>query len=388
MLGKRLPPLNGLWRSIRGAAGAEYGASVPDERICGTSAAARDVTDPEAQTPCSSAMTSARLFTGARDTDGHFHAAGLDAVMAEKLGLSVPLRLHAVVPAPGGGAVAIARRPGDLAFVLGKPGEPLVLRAAAGRCFAGHGVFFDHGRKFAIAEIDAETADGHIGVLDVEAGFARIADYPTAGVGPHELVRIEGGMVVANGAREPNTDPTLRALLTTAARSNIAVLGEGGQVRSVLEAGADFTGLSLRHMAGVDAGMVVVAAQESEPGIADRPLLFTARDERLEPVEADERVWLSLKGYVGSVAVDASKRFALISSPRGNIAWAFDIHRRRAVGSVHLADVCGIAADGRSGGFIATTGLGTVARLAATEDALGVVEQRTVAVAFDNHLFG
>lgn len=329
------------------------------------------------------------LLSGARDPDGHFRAAGLSGDLHERLGLTTPLRLHAVVPAPGGGAVAVARRPGDLAFVIGPQlAEPLVLHAAEGRCFAGHGIFLEGGRLFAIAEIDTVTAAGTMAILDVAAGYARRAEFSTAGVGPHEMIRLGGRLVVANGAREPNTDPTLTALITTSARSNIGFLDPvTGAVSALLEAGADFDGVSLRHMAADGRGGVVVAAQESDLGVNDRPLLFTATERGLAPLQAPERVWLSLKGYVGSVAVDGSGRFALISSPRGGVLWAFDLAARRPVGSLRLADVCGIAADRGAGGFIATSGLGTIARLKAEPDGLGILAQRTVETSFDNHLF-
>lgn len=330
------------------------------------------------------------LLSGARDSDGHFRAAGLGADLTEQLGLAVPMRLHAVVPTPTGGAVAVARRPGDLAFVLG-PGlrRPLTLHAAEGRCFAGHGVFLESGRLFAIAEIDTGTAEGWMAVLDVDAGYARLAEFPSAGVGPHEMIDLgRHGLVVANGAREPNTDPTLPALLATASRSNVSLLDPAtGEVAARHEAGADFDGVSLRHMAADGRGGVVVAAQESEPGISDRPLLFSVDAGGIAPFEGAERVWLSLKGYVGSVAVDASGRFALISSPRGGIAWCFDLCTRKPVGAVTLADVCGIAGDGTAGGFVATTGLGTIARLKAETDAIGIVSRRVAATSFDNHLF-
>lgn len=330
------------------------------------------------------------VLSGARDGGGRFRAAGLRADLHEALGLTTPLRLHAVVPMPGGGAVAIARRPGDLAFVLDpRLEEPLILRAAPGRCFAGHGVFLEGGTLFAIAEIDVRTGEGAMALLDVAAGYRRRTEFATAGIGPHEMIGLAARtLVVANGAREPNTDPSLEALVTTAARSNLGFLDPAtGALTLSLEAGADFDGVSLRHMAADGAGGVVVAAQESEPGIADRPLLFAATERGIEPFEGSEAVWLSLKGYLGSLAVDRAGRFALCSSPRGGIAWAFDLRTRRPVGSVALADVCGVAADGLAGGFIATTGLGTIARLRIEDGRIGIVEQRSSAVAFDNHLF-
>lgn len=332
----------------------------------------------------------AEIAVGAvRDEGGTFRVAGLGADLHESLGLVTPLRLHAVVPNPRGGLVAVARRPGDLAFVL-PPGADVpatVLHAAAGRRFAGHGVFLDGGRTFAIAEIEVLSGEGRLAFLDVDAGWARRAECATAGIGPHEVVAAKS-LVVANGAREPAPEPGIAALAESEAASTVSFLDPTtGALRAQLEVPAGFEGLSLRHMAVARDGTVLIAAQEQESGVADRPLLFSATERGMLPVDGDESTWRALGGYIGQVAVDASGTIAAVSSPRGGVVVAFDLARRRAIGRVELPDVCGLGGDGSRGGFFATTGLGTVARLLVSEGQLALVESRATPLAWDNHLF-
>ncbi len=324
-----------------------------------------------------------------RDGVGAFRVAGLDAELHETLGLTAPLRLHAVVPNPRGGVVAVARRPGDLAFVLppGADAPAIVLHAADGRRFAGHGVFLDGAKTFAIAEIEVVSGEGRLAFLDVDAGWVRRSECATAGIGPHEVVSAKS-LVVANGAREPAPEPGIAALGDSEAASSVSFLDPvTGALRAQFEAPSGFEGLSLRHMAVAGDGTVLVAAQEQDFGIADRPLLFSATERGLTPIDGDEETWRALGGYIGQVAVDASGRIAAVSSPRGGVVIAFYLARRRTIGRVELPDVCGLAGDGRAGGFLATTGLGTVARLRAVDDRLALLDSRATPLAWDNHLF-
>jgi hypothetical protein len=297
--------------------------------------------------------------------------------------------LHAVVPNPRGGVVAVARRPGDLAFVLppGAETPATVLHAAEGWRFAGHGVFLDAGKTFAIAEIEVLSGEGRLAFLDVDAGWARRAECATAGIGPHEVVSARS-LVVANGAREPSPEPGIAALGESEAISTVSFLDPAtGALRAQFAAPDGFDGLALRHMAVAGDGSVLVAAQEQDLGVSDRPLLFSATLRGMAPIDGDEPTWLALGGYIGQVAVDASGSVAAVSSPRGGVVIAFDLARRAAVGRIELPDVCGHAADGLPGGFLATTGLGTVARLRAVEGRLALVESRATRLAWDNHLF-
>jgi hypothetical protein len=325
-----------------------------------------------------------------RDGGGAFRVAGLGTDLHEKLGLTAPLRLHAVVPNPRGGVVAVARRPGDLAFVLppGADAPATVLHAAEGRRFAGHGVFLDGGRTFAIAEIEVLSGEGRLAFLDVDAGWMRRVEFATAGIGPHEVVAAGKSLVVANGAREPAPEPGIAALAESEAESTVSFLDPAtGALRAQFAAPAGFEGLSLRHMAVARDVTVLVAAQEQDFGIAERPLLFSATERGMAAIDGDESTWRALGGYIGQVAVDASGTVAAVSSPRGGVVVAFDLARRRTIGRVEMPDVCGLSGDGRAGGFIATTGLGTVARLLATEDRLVLLESRATPLAWDNHLF-
>jgi hypothetical protein len=208
-------------------------------------------------------------------------------------------------------------------------------------------------------------------------------------VGPHELVGVSGGLLaVANGAREPKSDPGVAALESTRSRSNLALIDAAtGALDRVIEAeGDDLVSLSLRHLAVTPAGAVLVAAQDTQAGVRDRPLVARLEGSRLRWLDAEPAVTARFCGYVGSLAVDASARFVAASSPKGGVVVVFDLEAGEAVGLVAAPDVCGLARDAEPGRFVATTGLGEILRIAAHEGGVAIVERRASALRWDNHL--
>src|SRR3546814_10690678 len=72
---------------------------------------------------------------------------------------------------------------------------PVALQAAAGRHFFGHGVFLPDGRRMLATENHYEAGHGVLGVYDASDGgdYRRIGEFPTGGVGPHEVVLLPDG---------------------------------------------------------------------------------------------------------------------------------------------------------------------------------------------------
>jgi hypothetical protein len=332
----------------------------------------------------------AGVIGAAIDAAGGFRVGAIDGALGEAEGAPAPVRLHALCPRPDGReAVAVARRPGDLALVLDGRATRVraVFRATEGRRFSGHGVYRDGGRLFLTTEIDAGTGEGVIVVRDVAGGYAAASEFRSSGVGPHELVAAGRLIAVANGAKEPKSDPGVAALETTRTRSNLVMLDPaGGAVDRTAELDDDLASLSLRHLATTPDGGVLVAAQDTEAGVRDRPLVARLDGARLKWLDEDLAVTSRFAGYVGSLAVDRSGRFAAASSPKGGVVAAFDLADDAALGVVAIADVCGLAVDAEAGRFIATTGLGEVLRLAVHEGGVAVIERRSGPLRWDNHL--
>ncbi|MFK8251593.1 DUF1513 domain-containing protein [Ancylobacter terrae] len=295
-------------------------------------------------------------------------------------------RLHWVEPSPDGRtAVAVARRPGTTAVRFDRRvGTVLAsFEPGAGRVFSGHGRFVADGRRFLAVEIDGASGQGTVTLRDVGDGFSIVAEWPSSGIGPHDLLPAGDALVVANGGIEPHTPEAIGADI---AGASVALLDpRSGQTRALAALDADLASLSLRHLAGAADGSVVVAAQDLlADGIA-RPLVHRLTPEgRLQPFDAPDEAWRGFRSYIGSVSFDVSGAYVAAASPRGNRVgvWARD---GRFLGAVPLVDGCGLAPTREAGRFLATSGLGEVIVIGAAEEGVGVVTRRSGGPRYDNH---
>ena len=102
--------------------------------------------------------------------------------------------------------VTFARRPRNFAVAFDYRGNiaPITFTTPANRHFYGHGVFSFDGRLLYATENDFENAAGIIGIYDVQAGFKRLGELKSYGVGPHDIALLSDGrtLVVANGGIE------------------------------------------------------------------------------------------------------------------------------------------------------------------------------------------
>lgn len=294
-------------------------------------------------------------------------------------------RLHWVEPSPDGRtAVAVARRPGTTAVLFDRQAGVVLasFEPGEGRVFSGHGRFIDDGTRFLAVEIERGGGQGVVTRRVVEAGFAIEAEWASSGLGPHDMLPAGGVLVVANGGVEPHT---LEAVGAEIAGASVALLDPvTGETRAVAALGDDLASLSLRHLASVPDGLMVVAAQDLLADGVARPLLYAVEGEGLRAFDAPDEEWRGLRTYVGSVAVDASGQFVAAASPRGNriAVWQRD---GRFVGSLTLVDGCGLAPTRERGQFLATSGLGEVVLIGVGEGEVGVIARRRQPMHFDNH---
>lgn len=315
---------------------------------------------------------------------------GLDAAAR----VPSPARLHGIEASPRGPlAVAVGRRPGRIALVFDreKGGKVGAFGPGAGRVFSGHGRFSADGALFLTNEIERPAEGpvrtmgrGMVAARTVAGKFEIVAEWPTGGDGPHDLMRSGAVLVVANGGIEPNT-PEARDAEATG--STISLLDPTtGAARGEGTLSADLASLSLRHLARDGKGGTVVAAQDLLKDGVSRPLLFSiAGDGALTPFDAPETELMALRGYVGSVAIDRSGAFVACATPRGNrvAVWRRD---GRYLGAVPLMDGCGLAGTFEPGRFIATSGYGEVILVSVEGDAVGVAARHTGGPKFDNHM--
>jgi hypothetical protein len=299
------------------------------------------------------------FLAAARETDDSFSLCGLTADGGETFRIGLPARGHAGAGHPHRAeAVAFARRPGHFALVIDcvrgevrhhlSPGE--------GRQFNGHGVYLDQGRVLVTSEQVAEDSRGVIGIWDVEAGYRRVGEVGTGGIGPHDLRLMPDGetLVVANGGIA--TDPADRTKLNVATmRTNLAFVTLAGGPVEVVEPEADARQNSIRHLAIRGDGLVAFAMQWEGEASAPPLLGLIRRGGGMTLAAAPETEHPLMQGYAGSVAFSGDGMQVAITSPRGGRAQRFGADGT-FLDAVSRGDVCGIAPLGQ--GFLLSDGQG------------------------------
>jgi hypothetical protein len=261
-------------------------------------------------------------------------------------------------------SVVFARRPGTFAVVFdhaGK-GEPLTITSPEGRHFFGHGTFSPDGKLLYATENDFDNAAGMIGIYDATDGFARIGEFPTHGMDPHETLLLADGrtLAIANGGIETHPDFGRQKLnIATMQPSFVFVDRISGELLEKHELDPKLHQLSIRHMDFDERGTIWFSGQYEGPE-SDRPQLIgkAARGEELELVEIDDRVLASFNNYTGAIAANREAGTIAVSSPQGNALAILEAASGKLLSHQTLTEVCGIAPDGA--GFVTTTGRGQV----------------------------
>lgn len=292
---------------------------------------------------------------------------------------TIPARGHAAAAHPRHAqVVGFARRPGDFAFVLDcETGAQIAqLTTPEGRHFYGHGVFSPDGATLFTTENDYDAAVGMIGVWDAR-DYSRLGEFPSGGVGPHDVRLVPGGLVVANGGIETHPDMGRAKLNLPVMEPNLSYLSMTGDVLEQVDLPALRLN-SIRHL-DVRADGLVAVAMQWQGGKTTRPpvLALHTRGRGLRLLDyAPEQ----MNGYGGSVVFSRDGSLVAVSSPRGGRVQVFDVASGALTQSAEIEDVCGLGASGA--GFVASAGTGRMVFL----DGQMVTPLRQTATRWDNHL--
>lgn len=323
----------------------------------------------------------------ARLADGAHALIGLSAAGGEVFRLPLPARGHAAARHPGRPeAVVFARRPGTFALVIDCAAgvERVRLAAPPGRHFYGHGAFSADGGLLYTTENAFESGEGRIGIWET-AGYRRIGEIASGGIGPHEVLLMPGGvrLAVANGGIRTHPDAGRAKLNLATMAPNLAYLdAASGRIAEVAEPPADLRMNSIRHIAARADGTVAAAMQWEGAALEAPPILALHRPgSGLQMLPLADPLQRRTRGYGGSVAFAANGAHVAITAPRGNLMAVFAVEGGASSGLIEAEDVCGVAA--AAGGFMASTGLG---HLLAVEPEGRAARLGGIAGAFDNHL--
>ncbi|WP_128516051.1 DUF1513 domain-containing protein [Tabrizicola thermarum] len=303
---------------------------------------------------------------------------GLSAAGTSLFRVALPGRGHAAAAHPvRAEAVAFARRPGTFALVIDCATGTTRHRLTPpdGMQFNGHGAFSADGTLLMTSEVVAETSEGRIGLWNTQ-GYTRLTDWPSHGIGPHEIRRLpDGRLAVANGGIR--TDPVDRTKLNIPDMApNLTLLAEDGALLDQIDL-PDLRQNSIRHLALSGSAIAFAMQWEGDPAEPVPQLgLWTPGTAPLlcAPPEAEA---FTMQGYAGSIA--ATRDRVLITSPKGGALMLFDA-KGRHIATHHRADLCGAAST--EGTFTVTDGSGAVW----TADDTGLTPLARADTRWDNHL--
>lgn len=316
--------------------------------------------------------------------DGSYRLAGLDGQGAILFSLPLPARGHAAAAHPHRAqAVAFARRPGRFALVIDCSSGAVIKRldAPAGRHFYGHGTYTRDGRRFLTTENNYDAAQGVIGVWDADS-FARLDEFPSGGVGPHDMRLMPDGqtLVIANGGIETHPDTGRTKLNLPVMQPNLTYADLSGVVQEQVELPRALHKNSIRHLAVRSDGLVGFAMQW-QGGLTQHPPLLGLHRQGTAPrlLSAPETEQSTLQGYAGSIAFSADGQTVAITCPRGNALHRFDVASGALTGAYALQDVCGLGTGPE--GLVFSTGTGAFGTL---RDAPSITARPDCQ--WDNHL--
>ena len=340
--------------------------------------------------PLSARASTDELYAAAlREPDGSYAVALFTPETGIVQKTPLPGRGHSCLVRPGGSeCIAFARRPGTFAVALDLEGRtaPLAFASSPGRHFYGHGAFSRDGRLLYATENDYANRKGVIGVRDASAGYGPVGEFSSGGIGPHDIAMLPDGrtLVVANGGIATHPDFGREPLNLSTMTPNLAYIDvETGDLLERHELPFDMHRLSIRHLAVAENGSVIFGCQHKGARNVRPDLVgFHKRGEDLKLAEVPRSTNDRLKGYVASVATDASGEIAVVTSPRGGVALYFDVPGRRFLGLDAFPDVSGVVARQSRSGFVLTSGTGRIGQTRGE----GIAELGEQKVAWDNHV--
>lgn len=336
----------------------------------------------------------ADVFLTANDdvAGGHFLSA-VDARGALRFTIPVEERCHAAAlhPTDPDRAVVVARRPGtslhDLDLVRGE--RRRMVRSAPDRHFYGHACWSSDGEVLFTSEND-RTRDA--GVISVRDGrdLSVLGEMSTAGVGPHEIVLLDGGrtIAVANGGIATDLEPGggRRNLNVPDMDPSLVYLDvRSGKVLEQVRPADHFS--SLRHLSfGLD-GVAAIAAQYEGPDENVRELVaFHPRGAALREAQTPREVLVRMERYVASVCVAPRHGVAAATCPRGGLVAFYDVASGELRRTMEMKDVAGVAVSADGERFVLSSGLGDLVEVElATLEKLGA-PVRVAGLRWDNHM--
>ncbi|WP_051534518.1 DUF1513 domain-containing protein [Deefgea rivuli] len=268
--------------------------------------------------------------------------------------IALPGRGHSILPLSNGQAIIVSRRLGSwLAKIDWRQGKVLqMVEAEFDRQFFGHALLTPDGKTLITTENDGETGQGILGLYSATT-LKRLGEIPSHGIGPHELLWLADGKIlaVANGGVLTLPETGRRKLNAGAIQSVLSLIAwPSGQLLN--EYRLDDASLSMRHLARSSDGALGIALQAEYLDASanqDAPLLAIFRDGQLKLAATQA----GLRGYGASIATVGNQ--FLVTALQGN-ALARWTSEGDALPALPFERAAGIASDGQQAWVSSETG--------------------------------
>ncbi len=324
--------------------------------------------------------------SAARKQNGAYALFGLNDEGDISFEVPLPDRGHAAAAHPSQPEiVSFARRPGRFALVV-DCAEGLirqVLEPPKGRHFYGHGTYSKDGRYLFTSENDFENSIGMIGVWIADRWYERIGEFPSNGIGPHDVKLMPDGkhLVVANGGIETHPDSGRQKLNIPVMEPNLTYLTLEGEVTEQLTLPHKMHKNSIRHL-GVGSDGLVAFGMQWQGDVHSSPALIGLhkRGQKARLMEVPDHLHQRLKGYVGSIAYSPAMNLIAASSPRGGLLLLMNAKTGHLVDAIEESDVCGIAFKGKD--LIRSAGSGEIS----ISKGATMLHHQSFSYQWDNHL--
>jgi hypothetical protein len=304
------------------------------------------------------------IYLSAAAIDGDHHALVFTDDGTSTAVVELPERGHGGALHPyRSDAVVFARRPGTFAFAFDRNNGRLLHRMTAppGRHFYGHGTYARGGRWLLTSENDFDGERGVIGIWDVDAGYRRLGEFDSAGIGPHDIKVLGDGhtLVIANGGLLTHPETGRHKLNVPDMDPSLALIdGRSGEVQSQFRLPRELHKLSIRHLAVQSAERIIAALQYEGPSGDIVPLVAILTPGGLMTMSAPDPVQAQMRNYCGAIALDAGGMIAAVSCPRGNLVTFWSALDGSYLSQFELADGCGVAPTRQAMQFIVSSGHG------------------------------
>ena len=343
------------------------------------------------------------FLSAASDADDNHWVIGFrntGGVIGQAFRQKLPARAHHIAIHEGQGIfVVLARRPDRYLWVgdLHTGANLAQIEVPFERHLYGHGVFNADGSRFYTTENAWQLINGdsgrvmtwHVSRAGDSVSLTRDVEFPSYGVGPHELLlkQQENILVVANGGIRTHPDRDREKLNLDSMQPSLAYIdAASGNLMEQHFPDSAWHKNSIRHLDMNMAGQVVMGMQyEGEPFERVPLVAIHSPGKPLRELWAPEPQQGQMSQYVGSVRFDASGRFFAATCPRGNLVTIWDAEGGEMVNALRSRDGCGICAV--SDGFVYTAGTGRISHYDPARDSITELDvTATGNVFWDNHL--